>query len=49
MIRLRMEVSSPYAGGRCFQRLLLHCTFCASQVNYTAFSFEVKGKSQIAA
>lgn len=47
MIRLRMEVYSPYAGGRCWLHLFLHCTFRALQVNYTAFRYEVKGKTQI--
>ncbi len=47
MIRLCMELRSPYAGGRCYQRLLLHCTFCALQDNYTAFYRIVKRKAAI--
>lgn len=49
MIRLRMESWLRMQEAGVTSTLLLHCTFCALQVNYTAFRFEVKEKSQIEA
>ena len=47
MIRLRMELLLRMQEAGVTSTLLLHCTFCALQVNYTAFSYEVKEKKQI--
>ena len=46
VIRLCMEGIAPYAGGRCYPHLFLHCTFRALYPNYTAFLVFVKRENR---